>query len=153
MVDITQPTILGYAITPWLIVLCSCIIGAVIFAVLIVLGFSKRESKECEMIENAVKNTANIPVKNIEIPTMDFGMEGQEATESMIDDNTEEAISYETEVMDFETEVLDDRTEVSDLGSETEVLAENGENKPNFCSKCGNRVKGNFCSHCGYKIK
>lgn len=111
MVDITQPSIMGYAITPWFIILCLCIIGTIVFAILVVLGFSKRGSKEREMIENAVKNTSNIPVKNIEIPTMDFSIDGQDGTESIVGGKTDKTDPFKTEGFDSGTEGLTDGTE------------------------------------------
>lgn len=111
MVDITQPSIMGYAITPWFIILCLCIIGTIVFAILVVLGFSKRGSKEREMIENAVKNTSNIPVKNIEIPTMDFSIDGQDGTESIVGGKTDKTDPFKTEGFDSDTEGLTDGTE------------------------------------------
>lgn len=111
MVDITQPSILGYAITPWFIILCSCIIGTIVFAILVVLGFSKRGSKERELIENAVKNTSNIPVKNIEIPTMDFSIDGQDGTESIVGGKTDKTDPFKTEGFESGTEGLTDGTE------------------------------------------
>lgn len=129
MADINQPTILGYAITPWFIVLCLCIIGAIIFAVLTVLGFSKKGSKEREMLEKAVKNTSNIPVKNIEIPTMDFSIDGQDGTESIADnaidpfategfDPRTEGFGMAAEAPNIQTEGFDEKTEGLNLQTE-----------------------------------
>lgn len=118
MVDITQPSILGYPITPWFIVLCACVIGTIVFAILLVLGLSKRESREYEMIENAAKKTSNIPVKNIEIPSMDFSIDGQDGTESIVGGKTDRTEPFKTEGFDSSIEGLTDGTEGFDVKNE-----------------------------------
>lgn len=173
MVDITQPTVLGCAITPWLITLCLCIVGTIVFTVLVFFCLSKRGTRERQMIENAVKNTSDIPVKSIEIPTMDFGFDGREGTEAIISVETETAGTFETEGFCNETEGFDDKTDGFELKTEglafdsqtehfdvgrTEAfeefcqIGEMPQKKSKFCSRCGNRVEGKFCSHCGHPI-
>ncbi len=150
LIDITEPTILGYAITPWFVVFCLCFIGLIVCAILVVSAFSKKDAREREMIESAVKNTSKIPVKSIDIPTIDFSDESLKGTEAIngvfektdgfgttggmestegFDIGTEglspgtEGFGFRTEGLDLKTEGLDLKTE--GLNMQTEGLSQN----------------------------
>lgn len=64
MVNLSDPTIMGYPITPWLITMFACAIGTIVFAVLIIVGFARRSSRERKMLDKAIMNNASIPVSN-----------------------------------------------------------------------------------------
>lgn len=113
MYNLNQPTIFGYAITPWLIVWIIAVLGVIAFLISIVMHFSKRELKEKTMIENAAKNNKSIPVKNIEIPDYESIEIG--ATESNFGDSTEGLVTNafidNTEGFVDKTEGFIDKTE------------------------------------------
>jgi len=107
MVDITQPSFLGFTITPWLIILFLSFIGALIFAVSVVSGFSKRNLKEIEIIEKAAKNTSVIPVRTAKVQSSSLSTENQDGTELISYDETEKIDLPSSEEQGSETVVLE----------------------------------------------
>lgn len=173
MADLNQPEILGYAITPWFIILCISFIGVIVSAVMILFGFSKRKVRESEMIDKAVKNTSKIPVKDIDITGLNINSFGEDGTEAItcnsettgtagftdvINDKTE-GLGRQTESFDFKeiTEGLEAASETESFTFETSVLNSQTEGLTEFDLQESNEIeksssKPKFCSYCGNKV-
>ena len=94
MVDVTQPTIFGCAITPWLIIFGICIIDTIVCAVLVITGCVNYKKKERSIIENTVKSTTSASSDDIHIPDLRFG---SNPTESIVGSDSGKTYTFETE--------------------------------------------------------
>lgn len=100
MTVITQPSIGGYAITPYFIVLCCSILGTILFSVLLARGFLKRDLKERQIIEKSVKRTSVNPAEDTKISAIDFGVVDKGKTECIFNEKEESGSSYCEEFVD-----------------------------------------------------
>ena len=169
MTDLNQPSIFGYAITPWFIIVCICGVGIVCCIVAIVVSLLSRKKREIRMIDEAAKNTSKIKLKadekdvDIDI-SIDTGIE----TESISYETSADTSASDTDTASFgvestsfgkseevsqnDTEGLIPSTEAFD---KTEGLNfETSAKKNKFCTKCGAKLNPNskFCIKCGKKL-
>lgn len=136
MENIIKPTFLGYPITPWFITLCVSGVLAIIFAILLIAGLSRKRKNELKFIEKASRNIAKIPVKDISSSGTLYNVYA--ATASMKLNDTPQV----------QTNMSEDKTElIPDL-----AMSQNA-NTNRFCIYCGNPVSTPFCEKCGKKVE
>lgn len=137
MEDILTPTIFGYPITVWFIVFCLSVIGTVVFAVLVIVGFAKRKSNEAKIVEK-VKNKSKAHEGGIDIPSISFDVSGRSGTESILGGTSSKTASF----------TVAEKSNVAKAGETESIVGD----RPKFCPKCGNKVRANFCSRCGNRL-
>ena len=124
MADLNGPSILGFPITPWLIILFISLIGIIVSLILILSALAKKDKTELELIKKAAINTTKIPVKDISTTSLLYDSKT---------DNETEAISYTEETEIITNSNSGDVTERVDIGTEglligteqTEALLQN----------------------------
>lgn len=93
MIDITQPSVLGFPITIWFIAFALSVVGTIVFTVLSIISLKTRKAREQEMINAAVKSTSSILANK----KADNGTVNEEKTESIFGTPEEKADDFETE--------------------------------------------------------
>lgn len=94
MIDITQPSVLGFPVTVWFIAFTLSVVGTIVFTVLSIISLKTRKAREQEMINAAVKSTSSVLANR----KTDKGTVNEEKTESIF--------GIEEKTDDIETEGL-----------------------------------------------
>ena len=172
--NLNEPSILGFAITPWLIILFISAIGIIVSLIMIMSALARKNKKEIELINMAAANTSKIPVKDIDISSLSLDNQADNETEAFAytdktGTNTLGDINKDsTEGFDKETESFyesQSQTEGFNINSETESFTQIDqtqgfetmtvpfeEQTEGLSGLDGEAPKAKFCEQCGHRI-
>lgn len=140
MENIIKPTFLGYPITPWFITLCVSGVLAIIIAILLITGLSRKKKNELKFIKKAGENVSRIPVRDISSSGTLYNVYKTTGSINLTPSQHRDA-----------PEIITDES-----NDKTEIIPELSTQKPNtnrFCIYCGNQVSTPFCEKCGHKVE